>query len=278
MQILAYAVVFVAVVVLVTSIRSPRKVAALTLTGALVLGSLGSPLPARAQVPSGIAGAIQAVVNVIQGLIQSALAAINNVRSALANLEQVVVWPQQLIKQARGQVGLMMAQYRNLMTGLLYTSLRSATLPASQSFEALVRDHQVNNFSSLTTAYTNTYGLVPAATEANSTDRAMADMDDAMALDTLKLLKASDQATDVEIQAANSVENTAAQAAPGSTPFLTATAIVSSINSEALTQRMLAAELRQEAAHLAHQNTLLKENANYTTLLRGVLVNLLKHQ
>jgi hypothetical protein len=278
MQILVYAVFFLAAAALVFSVRSPRKLAALMLSGTLVLGLIGAPLPARAQVQSGIVGAIQAVLSVIQGLIQTALADINNVRSALANLEQLVVWPQQLINQARGQVGVMIAQYRNLLTGVLNINLRSATLPVSQAFEALVRDHRVNNFSSLTLAYSNTYGLVPAATEANNTDRSMADMDDAMALDSLKLLKASYQATDVEITAADSLENEAAQAAPGSTPFLTASAIVSSINSQALTQRMLAAELRQEAAHLAHRNTLLKENANYTTLLRGVLVNLLQHQ
>jgi hypothetical protein len=41
---------------------------------------------------------------------------------------------------------------------------------------------------------------------------------------------------------------------------------------------MLAAELRQEAARLAHRNTLRKESATTTTRLRGVLVNLLEHQ
>jgi len=41
---------------------------------------------------------------------------------------------------------------------------------------------------------------------------------------------------------------------------------------------MLAAELRQEAARLAHRNTLRKENATKTTELRGILVNLLQHQ
>ena len=147
-----------------------------------------------------------------------------------------------------------------------------------QSFEAVVRDHQVNNFSTLTTAYSSTYGLVPASTAANSTDRAMSDMDDALALDSLKLLKASDQAADVEINSADSIENAAAQAAPGSAPFLTATAIISGISNQALTQKMLAAELRQEAGRLAHRNTLRKENANNTTQLRGVLVNLLQHQ
>jgi hypothetical protein len=136
----------------------------------------------------------------------------------------------------------------------------------------------VNDFGSLTTSYGSTFGRVPAATAANSTDRAMSDMDDALALDSLKLLKASDQATDVDIQSADAIENAAGQAAPGSAPFLTATAIVSGINSQALTQKMLAAELRQEAARLAHRNTLRKQDANHTTQLRGVLVNLLQHQ
>jgi hypothetical protein len=124
----------------------------------------------------------------------------------------------------------------------------------------VIRDHQVNDFSGLTATFGNTYGLIPVATAANPTDRAVSDMDDAPALDNLKLLKASDRATDIELQSADSIENAASQTAPGSAPFLTATALVSGIHSQALAQKMLAAELRQEAAQLAHRNTLRKDN------------------
>jgi hypothetical protein len=130
----------------------------------------------------------------------------------------------------------------------------------------------------LTGAFANTYGAIPVATAANPGDRAMSDMDDALALDNLKTLKAGDQATDLELQSADAIENSASQAAPGSAPFLTATAITSGIHAQALTQKLLAAELRQEAARIAHRNTLRKENATNTTQLRGVLVNLLQHQ
>jgi hypothetical protein len=106
----------------------------------------------------------------------------------------------------------------------------------------------------------------------------MSDMDDALALDSLKLLKASDQAADVEVQSADSIEDAAGQLAPGSVPFVTATAIVWGISTQALTQKMIATELRQEAARLARGNTLRKENVSNTTQLRGVLVNLLQHQ
>jgi hypothetical protein len=278
MQIISYAFFFTGLVWLVTIAKSRRKLVAGALTGAMVLTLVGVPQPAHSQAPTGILSAIQAVLSVINGLIQTALTSIDTTRTALSNLQQVVAWPQQLINQARAQITQMIGQYRNLMASIIHTNLKSATLPVPQSFEAVVRDHQVNNFASLTGAYSSTYGLVPVATAANSADRAMSDMDDAVALDSLKLLKASDQATDVEIQSADCIENAAGQAAPGSAPFLTATAIVSGISSQALTQKMLAAELRQEAARLAHGNTLRKENANNTTQLRGVLVHLLQHQ
>ena len=276
MQVISYAVFFAAFVWLVVTVKSRRKVIAVTLTGVMVMTLVGVPQPAQAQ--SGILSGIQAVLSVINGVIQTGLTSINTVRTAVNNLQQVVAWPQQLINQAKAQVTQMIGQYRTLMTNIFHANLNSATRPNPQAFEAVLRDHQVNNFSSLTTTFGSTYGVIPVATAANPTVRAMSDMDDALALDNLKMLKASDQATDIELQSADSIENAASQAAPGSAPFLTATAIVSGIHSQALTQKMLAAELRQEAARLAHRNTLRKENATNTTQLRGVLVNLLQHQ
>jgi hypothetical protein len=276
MQVIVYAVFFATFGSLIVMVKDRRKLVALTLTAVMVTTLAGAPQPAQAQ--SGILSGIQAVLKVINGIIQSGLTSINTVRAALSNLEQVVIWPLQLINQARAQVTQMIGQYRSLMSNIFHVNLKSATLPAPQAFEALVRDHQVNDFSGLTATFGNTYGLIPVATAANPTDRALSDMDDALALDNLKMLKASDQATDIELQSADSIENAASQAAPGSVPFLTATAIVSGIHSQALTQKMLAAELRQEAARLAHQNTLRKDNATNTTQLRGVLVNLLQHQ
>lgn len=276
MQVIVYGVFFATFACLMVMIKSRRKLVAVTLTAVMVTTLVGAPQPARAQ--SGILSGIQAILNVINGIIQTALTSINTVRATLGNLEQVVIWPQQLINQAKAQVMQMIGQYRSLMTNIFHVNLKSATLPAPQAFEAVIRNHQVNDFSGLTATFGNTYGVIPAFTAANPTDRAMSDMDDALALDNLKLLKASDQATDVELQSADSVENAASQAAPGSAPFLTAAAIVSGIHSQALSQKMLAAELRQEAARLAHRNTLSKENASNTTQLRGVLVNLLQHQ
>jgi hypothetical protein len=113
--------------------------------------------------------------------------------------------------------------------------------------------------------------------DASQADRDMSDMDDALTLDSLKTLKASDNATDLELQAANAIENSASQSAPGSAPFMTASAVACSIRSQALTQKMLAAELRQEAAHVAHQNGFRKRGATFTTQFRTLMMNLLQH-
>jgi hypothetical protein len=257
------------------SANSSRRVLAVTVAGILVSTMLVAPPLAEAQ--GGLIQAIQAVLNVINGVIQTALTAINTVRSAINSLYQDLIWPMQLINQARAQVTQMINQYRASMTSILNMNLSSATLPTPQSLETVMRDHRGNNFNSLSQSFENTYGAIPTSVDASQADRDMSDMDDALTLDSLKALKASDNATDLELQAANSIENSATQAAPGSAPFMTASAVASGIRSQALTQKMLAAELRQEAAHIAHQNGLRKRGATFTAQFRTLMMNLLQH-
>jgi hypothetical protein len=217
------------------------------------------------------------VLKVLNTLILPVVKSINSTRSANNTFFQSTVWPVQSINQATAQVPQMMGQYNSLMSRILGVALRSATLPAPQTMESLLRDHQVNNFNGLTQSYNSTYRTIPAPTDASQPDRDMSDIDDALALDSFKTLKASDNATDLELETADAIESAAGQAAAGSTPFLTATATASGIRSQALTQKMLAAELRQEAARIAHQNGLRKRGAMFTTQLRGALMNLSQH-
>ena len=257
------------------SANSPRRVVTVTVAGVLIVTLLMAPPLAEAQ--GGLVQAIQAVLNVINGMVKNALTAINTARAAINNLYQNLIWPVQLINQARAQVTQMINQYRAIMANILNMSLSSATLPTPQSMETLMRDHRVNNYNALTRTFGNTYGAIPTSVDASQADRDMSDMDDALTLDSLKTLKASDNATDLELQAANAIENSASQAAPGSAPFMTASAVASSIRSQALTQKMLAAELRQEAAHIAHQNGFRKRGATFTTQFRTLMMNLLQH-
>lgn len=254
--------------------RSRRQVVVVTLTGILV-ATLAAPPPAQAQT---LWGAINSVLNVINGAIKTALNAINSVRTAMSNFYQQVTWPVAVINQAKAMITQMIVQFRGLMQNIFSINLKSATLPNPMGLEDVMRNHQTNDFASLTTSYGNTYGAVPPATAASQADRTMMDMDDALALDNLKTLKETDAADDLTLQAANSIENVASQAAPGSAPFLTASAVVASIESQALTQKMLAAELRQEAARLAHENALRKRGATLTGDVNTQILHLLQRK
>lgn len=253
--------------------RTRRQVLALTLAGVLAVALVGAP-PAQAQ--GSLVGAIQSVLNVINGLIKTALNSINAVRTAISNFYQQVTWPVALINQAKAMVTQMIGQYRRLMQTIFNINLKSATLPNPAALESVMRNHQINDFASLTSSFQNTYGYVPTAAKASPADRAMMDMDDALTLDSLKTLKESDTADDLTPQEANDIENAAGQAASGSAPLVTAGAVVASIESQALTQKMLAAELRQEAARLAHDNALRKRGATFTGDVNTLILNLLK--
>src|SRR5208337_1640422 len=134
MQGFLYVTFFAALTWFVVTVENQRRLLALTLAGVMVVTLVGAPQPAQAQL--GILGAIQAVLNVINEVIQTALTSINKVRTELNNLQQLVVWLQQLINQARAQITQMIGQYRNLMGNIFHIKLNSATLPNPQALEA----------------------------------------------------------------------------------------------------------------------------------------------
>ena len=134
----------------VVKAKTQRQVLALALVGTTAAVLVAPP---RVQAQSSLVGAIQAVLNVINGVIHSGLSSINSIRAAMNSFYRSVVWPVQLINQARAQVTQIIAQYRNLMWGILRINVSSATLPATQRLEQVIRDQQTNNFAVLTTNY-----------------------------------------------------------------------------------------------------------------------------
>ena len=256
----------------VMTAQKRRQVVAVALAG-VVAAVVVSPRPVFAQ---SLWGAIQAVLNIINGIIQTALNAINSVRSAISQFYQLKVWPQQLINQAKSLVTQMINQYRSLLASIFNLNLKSATLPETQSLETIIRNSQTNDFPSFSSDYTSFYGTLPNPTTASPADRTLIDMDDALAQDTFKTLKESDKADNLTLGVADQLENAASQAAPGSAPFLTAAAVAASIRSQAITQKMLAAELRQEAAQLAHMNALRKQGAIFASQVSTSIQNTLQ--
>ena len=255
--------------------KTRRQVLALALMGPTAIVLVGQPSRAYAQ---SLVGEIQAVLNVINGLIQTALNAVNTVRSAVNSFYQTVAWPTQLINAAKALVSQMINQYRNLLRSIFNINLASATLPSTQALERVVRNQQVSDFNSLTNDYGTVYGPLPGQGALSPEDRNMTDMDDALAKDNLKTLKETDRAGQTTLDIADRIEDAASQAAPGSAPFLTATAVATSIQSQALTQKMIAAELRQEAGRLAHSNALRKRGVTYAGQFGGSIQKMLQRR
>lgn len=255
--------------------KTRRQVLAIALVGPTAVVLVGQPSRAYAQ---SLVAEIEAVLNVINGIIQTALNAVNTVRSAVSSFYQTVAWPTQLINAAKALVSQMISQYRGLMRSIFNINLTSATLPGSQALERVIRNQQVGDFNALSTNYTNVYGSLPASGAASPEDRTMTDMDDALAKDNLKTIKETDDAGQTTLDIADRIEDAASQAAPGSAPYLTATAVATSIQSQALTQKMIAAELRQEAGRLAHSNALRKRGTTYASQFSNSIQRMLQRR
>lgn len=268
------AVVFVVLFSLGMIKAKTRRQAMAVLLAGTIAATVVAPRSVRAQ--GSLVGAIQGVLNVINGVIHGTLASIQNVRNTISAFYQQVMWTVNLIHQAQGMAMQMAAQYRAPMANILSLHLASATLPAPQGLEQVERDGQTSDFSTLSSNYVTVYGHVPGSTSASPYDRNMTDMDDALADDTLKTLKESDEADSAALGVADQIETGASRASPGSTPFLTATAVVGAIESQAVMQKMIAAELRQEAGLLAHRTALDKEGAVSAQKVAGALMNILR--
>jgi hypothetical protein len=262
------------------SAHSRRRVVAISLVGCLAVLVVAPP-PAQGQFC--LPCVIQAVLDTINKVIGNWLNAVTGVLTNIRNFYQQVVWPINLINQAKAQIMAMIAQFRGLMQGIFSINPHTATLPNPVALENIIRNRQTGDLGSVGQIYLNTFRPVPQAGLMAPQDRDMTDMDDAMAQNNLKTLKMSDQAQDLMLQAADQIESLAGDPdinhmAPGSAPFLTASAVVASVKSEAIMQKMLAAALRQEAARVAHDNALRKRRSALAVQLQNDMTNILQRR
>lgn len=224
---------------------------------------------------AGLFGVFDEIFGTIQNDMGSSLKTINQTTQELQQLHQEAVWPLAMINQARGFVANTIVSYRGYMTQVFNIPFKSATLVSPQQFESILHSRQSAQIPNLQASFSTNYGSVPAVNLASPQDRVMIDIDDALGQENLKTTMIADQGGDLVLQTANQIENQVAVSAPGSTPFLTAQAQVANLRCQAFMQRMLAAELRQEAGRIAHDNVLIKRRAtavgNINSLITGSL-------
>jgi hypothetical protein len=230
-------------------------------------------LPSRAH--AGILDIFDQIFGTIQNDMGSALSEINQMTHQIQQLDQQTLWPLALLNQARGFVSNSISSYRGYITQVFGLKSSSATLASPQQLETILHSRQSAQIPALQASFVTNYGAVSPVNTASPQDRVMMDIDDALGQETLKTTLISDQGQDVILATANQMENQAAVSTPGSTPFITAQAQVANLRCQAFMQKMLAAELRQEAGRIAHDNVLAKRKAaaagGITNLVTGTL-------
>jgi hypothetical protein len=265
------------------STDSRRRVIAVLLIGCIAILGM-SPPPAQAQIlPLCLPCVIQAVLTTITVTIGGWLTQINGVLGKLFSLFTQTVWPLTKTNLAKSQIQSIITRFLGVIQSIMSINPHTATLPNPASLESIIRNRNTADLSSVPPAYVQTFRPVPQPANAAPQDRDLIDMDDAMAQDNLMMLKESDQSQDLQLQLANQIEGLVGNpdiniSAPGATPIITAAAVAGQIQSQAVTQKMLAAMLRQEAARLAHGNAIRKRNAAYAGQLQTDMTNVLQHR
>lgn len=243
----------------------------------IVLALLLAPPVARAAGMGDILSLLKTITETIQGAIGGALGGIQTLQNTINNFRQQVIWPLDQINQARAFVTTTQAQYSGLMLQIQNIRNNSATLTNPSRLELVSRSGQSGAIRQLQPLYTSVYGNVPSTTDARRLQRNLIDIDDALAQGALKTTVLSDQATRRMLALADAIEQQCAAAAPGSAPMLATEAGISELESQAFLAKVLAAELRQEAAKLAHQNSILKQSATSTRNLMNQARRVLAH-
>jgi hypothetical protein len=232
------------------------------------------PLAANAGVAD-IITLLTTITSTLQNSIGKVLSGIQTINTTARNFEQQVVWPVTLINQTRAEVAQVRSQFTSLAGQIQSIPTNSASLVNPKQLETLLRSQQSDNLGQISGSYTQVYQALPQANHATTIQRNLMDIDDALALGALKTTTISDQASQRMLNVADGLEQQAALSAPGSASILTAQAQAANLQNQAMLQRMLAAELRQEAAHLAHANALRKQSADANRTLRNNLQQIL---
>jgi hypothetical protein len=245
----------------------------------LVVLVLVAPKPVKSQFLDPCCAIMAAGLNTIGSTLSSVIGGglndILSIEQDISKFEQTVVWPQQLINQARSLVASMQGLF-NQMEGVMRIPVNSATLPATQQFEQVLLSRDPNQIAQTTTQYAAVYGAVPDTTAASPQTRDLVDMTDAAAQAAMKRAIEIDALADLELQAADQINQSIATAAPGSAPIIEAQADAWLVRANAYTQSATADLMRVRAVDLANASANVKNGAANSTAIQQQIYNILK--
>jgi hypothetical protein len=247
----------------------------------LLVFSFLAPGPVRSQFLDPccaiLATGLSTISSTLSSVIGGGLNSILSVEKNISNFEQTVVWPQKLIAQAQSLVGNIQGIF-NQIQGVMRVPVNSASLPATQQFEQNLLSRDPNQIAQTSAQYSAVYGVVPNPNAASPQTRDIIDMTDAAAQAAMKRAIEIDALADLELQAADQINQGIQTAAPGSAPIIEAQADAWLVRANAYTQSATADLMRVRAIDLANASANVKNGAANAAAVQQQIYNLLKRQ
>ena len=204
----------------------------------------------------------------LKNVVATPLASIQQTEQQAADFERQVIWPVTAINQARSlavQSGQQFVQMRQLVQ----SPTESATLPIPQKLEQTLLSRNPSTVSQISNNYSSLYGPVTAQTDAPEQVRDLVDMTDAAAQAAMKKAVEIDALADLELQAAEQINDQLQTAAPGSAAILDAQTSAWLVRANAYTQSAMAELIRVRSIELANDGARLKFSSSHTGTLHG---------
>jgi hypothetical protein len=220
-------------------------------------------------------------LNTISGLLRNVVAAplrsIQQIQQQQASFEQQVIWPQNAINQARGFATQSLGQFRQ-MNQLYQMPLASATLAVPQRLEQTLLSANPQSVTQVNQQYANLYGEVMPPQDAPQPVREVVDMSDAEAEAAMKKAMEIDALANLEMQAAEKMNQQLQSAAPGSAPILEAETGAWVVRANAYTQSAVAELVRLRSVELANSSAQMKFAASHAANLRNATGQMLDRE
>jgi len=232
-------------------------------------------LPSKARSQLGLdpcCAIISAGLNVISNALSNAVAkplgAIQQLEQQSANFEQQVVFPIAAINQARGLAGQFQGQFVQ-MRQIFQVPTASATLATPRQLEQALLSRNAGAVPQITNNYAALYGTVMPSTDAPQSVRDLVDMTDAEAQAAMKKAVEIDALADLELQAAEQINQQLQTAAPGSAAILEAQTSAWLVRANAYTQSAMAELVRVRSIELADAGAQVKFSAAHASNLHN---------
>jgi len=246
---------------------------AIALCLALVVVVLMLPSKARSQLGLDpccaiISVGLSTISNLLNSVVAKPLGAIQQLEQQSANFEQQVVFPVTAINQARGMAGQFQGQFIQ-MRRIFQVSVASATLATPQQLEQSLLSRNPGTVPQITNNYAALYGKVMPSTDAPQPVRDLVDMTDAEAQAAMKKAVEIDALADLELQAAEQINQQLQTAAPGSASILEAQTSAWLVRANAYTQSAIAELVRVRSIELADNGAQIKFSAAHASSLHN---------